>query len=609
MTQKKLWQNLKELGYQNKSKDSSNIVLDIDGKKCFECKEVADQFNKFFTGVAAKLVGELPQPSGLYDVDSERFKSYYRHIKPGSFVLHEVSEDFVYDELNNLNISKSTGLDGLPARFLKDAAEVIKYPITSVINLSIRSQVFPSEMKVAKVKPLFKKKSRLEVGNYRPVSILPVASKILEKAVFVQLNRYLTENNILYEFQSGFRGKYSTDTCLLYLQDHIRKQISNGLYTGMVLLDIQKAFDSVNHSILCKKLSALGVKSTTWFESYLNCRSQIVSVNGFDSEPMALTCGVPQGSILGPILFLCYVNDMPNCVDCVLLQYADDSALLQYADDSALIVSDKDPIKIGQQLSKNLSSCNKWLVYNKLSLHMGKTELILFGTKRKLSKWKGYTIECEGQTINATLHVKYLGLTIDQHLDGEEMALSIIKKVNSRLKFLYRQARFLDQNIKKLLCSALVLCLFDYSISSWYCGINKTTSKKLQVAQNKVIRFILNQNIMYHISEDDFKQLNFLNIQNRAKQLRLNHVFNIFNEIGPEYLRSNFTRVLNSHNHNTRNSVQNFLIPKKSTVISGSFYYNAIMDWSSLPSAIKSISNKSAFKKSVRTHLMNEISC
>ena len=118
------------------------------------------------------------------------------------------------------------------------------------------------------------------------------------------------------------------------------------------------------------------------------------------------------------------------------------------------------------------------------------------------------------------------------------------------------------------------------------------------------VRMILNNSV-----EDDFKQLNFLNIQNRAKQLRLNHVFNIFNEIGPEYLRSNFTRVLNSHNHNTRNSVQNFVIPKKSTVISGSFYYNAIMDWSSLPSAIKSISNKSTLKKSVRTHLMNEISC
>ena len=180
------------------------------------------------------------------------------------------------------------------------------------------------------------------------------------------------------------------------------------------------------------------------------------------------------------------------------------------------------------------------------------------------------------------------------------------------MKSLYRQARFLDQNIQKMLYSALFLCLFDYSISSWYCGINtciKTTSNKLQVAQNKVIRFILNQNIMYHISEGDFIQLNFLDFQNRTKQLRLNHVFNIFNEIGPEYLRSNFTRVLNSHNHNTRNSVQNFIIPKKSTVISVSFYCNAIMDWSSLPNAIKSISNKSTLKKSVRTHLMEEISC
>ena len=120
---KNLWQNLKELGYQNKSKYSSKIVLDIDGKKSFESKENADQFNKFFTGVAAKLVGELPQRCGLNDVDSKRFKSYYRHIKPGSFVLHEVSEDFVYDELNSLNISKSTGLDGLPACCLKDAAD------------------------------------------------------------------------------------------------------------------------------------------------------------------------------------------------------------------------------------------------------------------------------------------------------------------------------------------------------------------------------------------------------------------------------------------------------------------------------------------------------
>ena len=174
---------------------------------------------------------------------------------------------------------------------------------------------------------------------------------------------------------------------------------------------------------------------------------------------------------------------------------------------------------------------------------MGKTELILFGTKHKLKSWQNYTIECEGQIIHSTPSVKYLGLTIDQYLNGEEMALSIIKKVNSRQNFLYRQANFLDQNTKKLLCTALVLCLFDYSISSWYGGISKHMIKSLQIAQNKVIRFILSEHPRYHIEDVDFKDLNFLNILYRAKQLRLNHVFDIFNEGGPDYLRSHFTRI------------------------------------------------------------------
>ena len=455
-------------------------------------------------------------------------------------------------------------------------------------------------MKLAKVKPLYKKKSRLHVGNYRPVSILSVTSKILEKAVFSQLNSYLVDNNLLFEFQSGFRGAYSTDTCLIHLQDHIRNQISSGLFSGMVLLDIQKAFDSVDHFILCKKLAALGAKSTTWFQSYLTHRSQIVNVNGVESDSLKLTCGVPQGSILGPLLFLCYVNDMPNSVDCMLLQYADDSAL---------IISDKDPVKIGQNLSRNLDNCNKWLIDNKLSLHMGKTELILFGTKRKLKNWENYSIECYGQVIKSSTHVNYLGLTLDQYLNGEQMALGIIKKVNSRLKFLFRQAHFLDLKTKKTLCTALVLCLFDYSIASWYGGIPKLLVKRLQTAQNKVIRFILSKDARAHIHDDDFCNLNILNIHNRARQLRLNHVFNIFNEIGPEYLRSNFTRVSDIHHYRTRHSVQqNFQVKKTTTINSGSFYQNAIHDWASLPSAIKSISDKGNFKKAVKAHLLTQIS-
>ena len=169
-----------------------------------------------------------------YDVDSVKFKNLYKDIMPDSLKFQEVSGEFVVKEFKSLNISKSSGLDGIPAWFIKDAAEVIKGPITYIVNLSLRSGIFPNELKLTEVIPLHKKKSRLDAGNHRSVSILSLVSKVLEKTVFPQLNSYLVENKLFFnQFQSGFRGSYSPDTCLIHLQDHIRKQTASGQYTGM----------------------------------------------------------------------------------------------------------------------------------------------------------------------------------------------------------------------------------------------------------------------------------------------------------------------------------------------------------------------------------------
>ncbi|XP_072028067.1 uncharacterized protein [Amphiura filiformis] len=170
---KQLWKHLKDLGYQSKSKESTNIVLDVDGIKCHDKKDVADHFNNFFTQIASNLVSKLPkQESFSYDVESEKFKNQYKDIVPDSFELQEVSEKFVLNEIQSLDINKSTGLDGIPARFIKDAAEVIKGPITYIVNFSLRSGIVPNDMKLAKVIPIYKKKSRLDAGNYRPVITL-----------------------------------------------------------------------------------------------------------------------------------------------------------------------------------------------------------------------------------------------------------------------------------------------------------------------------------------------------------------------------------------------------------------------------------------------------
>lgn len=299
--------------------------------------------------------------------------------------------------------------------------------------------------------------------------------------MYNQLEKYIKDESLLYEFQSGFRPSFSTDTCLIHLSDHIRKESDKGNYTGMVVLDLQKAFDTVDHNILLGKLKAMGMteNSVKWFNSYLTGRSQVVDIDGVLSGPKEITCGVPQGSILGPLLFLIYVNDMADAVKCKLLLYADDSALM---------VSHRSVDVIQERLSVELEGVNNWLIGNKLSLHLGKTESILFGTKHKLARHSELNIKCGQSLITPKSEIKYLGLDLDQSLSGEITGVKVIKKATSRLKFLHRKGSFLNFYTKKLLVSAMIQCHYDYGCSIWYTPLSKQTKSKLQTTQNKIIR-------------------------------------------------------------------------------------------------------------------------
>ena len=252
---KALWKTLKKLGMPSKGKGAStNIGLKNDSDEIsFDSNFVVNKFNDFFCNVASNLVKKLPKR----DFNTVKVDKFYKDkgITPNDFNFTVVSEGEVEKLLKNLNVTKSTGCDNISAKFLKDAAGVISTPLTHIINLSLQTSTVPSLFKKARVVPLFKKGDRNKEGNYRPVSILPVISKILERIVFNQLHGYLNKNNLIFEFQSGFRPCFSTDTALSFLSDKIRFNMDNGLYTGIVLIDLQKAFDRVDHKILLSKLS------------------------------------------------------------------------------------------------------------------------------------------------------------------------------------------------------------------------------------------------------------------------------------------------------------------------------------------------------------------
>ncbi len=416
----------------------------------------------------------------------------------------------------------------------------------------------------------------------------------MEKAVYIQVEEYLTSNDLIYEYQSGFRKGHSTTSALVYLTDLIKSETAKGNYVGLLALDVQKAFDCVNHDILCNKLELMGIQSQ-WFRSYLNNRTQIVNINGFPSEEQTIRNGVPQGSLLGPLLYLCYSNDMKLSVN---------SKLLLYADDSIILVSDKDPQKIEEKLSSDLNKCYDWLVANKLSIHFGKCELILFGSKRKCKNKANFTVTCNGHNITSQSSIRYLGSNIDQHTSGKENLLDVCAKANTKLKFLYRHSKHLDKATRKILCSALIQGQLEYACLSYYHSLNITLKKKLQIVQNKIVRFIQNLGPRHHVGHKELNELKLLNVNDRMKQLSLNLMFNIYHDKGAVYLKEFFKKT--SHNHITRSSFASFQIPQVNSITKTSFNYNATQEWNSLPEELKLIQNKDSFKKHLKQHLLSK---
>ena len=597
---KELWKTLKSLGLPSKKAPTSKICLKTNDTINFDDSTNASIFKNFYSNLAENLVSKLPTAPKRFEISS--LKSYYEKnakLPSSKFKLAQVSKEHILEILQTMDPNKAAGIDEISGKFLKDGSEILAKPISQICNLSIKKSKFPSQCKIAKVTPLFKKGSKTDPKNYRPISLLPIISKVIEKVVHEQTEHFLHQSNVTFRYQSGFRRNFSTDWCLSYLNDKILNGFDSGLFTGMILIDLQKAFDTINHDILIKKMKFVGFSEDTisWFNSYLSTRQFKVSINNSFSNLGNIKCGVPQGSILGPLLFLIYINDISQSVKCEVLLYADDTCLL---------FQHKDVLKIKEQLNKNFKDLCHWFLDNKLSVHFGedKTKSILFGSKHKIKNSIPLDIEYNNTKIKQYRKVTYLGCILDDTLSGESMAHHVINKVNSRLKFLYRQDKFLNKPLRRLLCNAMIQPFFDYACIAWYPNLTKNLKERLQSSQNKCLRYCLNLTSRASIKSKDFEEINWLNIHDRYNQMVATTVFKFFNARAPDYLDEIYFPA-DQEGISTRFSFQKLKLPlKKTNMGKNSLSFTGPFLWNKLPNSLKSCLNVNNFKHSLKEYFI-----
>ena len=368
------------------------------------------------------------------------------------FKFETVSSQQVCKQLTSLKRKKSSGLDNIPAYVLKDCASVITQLLTHIINTSLTTGIFPTDWKFSKLIPIPKSKPHNIIENYRPISVIPAISKVIENLVHQQLSTYLEDNNLLNENQFGFRKGRSTELAATLFTDTIKRKVDEGKLVGCVFIDLTKAFDTINHGALLNKLESYGVKNTElyWFQDYLFNRSYQVQHKECFSAVGRVTSGVPQGSILGPLLFIVFFNDFASCLK--------HSNVTICADDTVIYVAGKDISIIEIRLSSDMELIAEWCEKNELILNTtaGKTESMLFGTAKNLRQQsQTLNVTYRDQLIRSVTTYKYLGVEISHSLNMTTNFDNTYKKACGRLRLLRKIRPFLNVKAAKAIYQGL----------------------------------------------------------------------------------------------------------------------------------------------------------
>ena len=491
----------------------------------------------------------------------------------------------------------------IPTWLLKENIEVLAPVITSIVNISLSSGEVPLELKYALVLPLLKK-ALLDpeiFKNFRPVSNLPFVSKVAEKVVDKRLREHSDENGLAEVFQSAYACHHSTETALVRVQNDILCAVDEGQACMLVLLDLSAAFDTIDHTILIERLSTeQGITGTAlkWLQSYLSNRKQAVWIDGTTSEAKSLQFGVPQGSVLGPKLYVRYVKPTGDIIRKHGLQFH------MYADDTQLYIfftADKTTEEI-EKLERCVQDIRSWMKDNLLKLNEDKTEVVLIGTQHKLAQVGHVTVSIGNSDISPNTSARNIGVVFDSKMTMEDHVSSIVRSANYHIRSIGKIRKYLTQDATEKLIHAFVTSKLDYA-NAVLIGVTKHQLNRLQRVLNTAARVVMRVRKYDHITPA-LKDLHWLPVQQRIQFKVLLLVFKCLNGLAPSYL-SSLLKYYTPTRHLRSAAKKNLVEPSLGLKTFGDRAFSKIAPrlWNALPSDIKSIESVTSFKSALKGHL------